>query len=155
MRFHNALSATGRNPGRRVLSVDRAAASAAEAEALRLAAFAPVLRVEGLTLSGGMVIGHFRSAFPGERLAAMETPLRDGRGVTESLALCGVTDHLRAWTRLTALAADPLMAGHLNVRPGAPVMRAESVNVDPEGLPVEYGIAHFAGERVTLTVVPD
>lgn len=155
MRFHNALSATGRVPGRRVLSIDRAAASPAEAEALALSPGAPVLRVEGLTLSDGTVIGHFRSAFPGERLAGLEAPLRAGEGVTASLALCGVPDHLRAWTRLTAAAADALLAGHLQIRQGAPVMRAESVNTDPEGVPVEYGIIHFAGERVTLSVIPE
>lgn len=155
MRFHAALSATGRVPGRRVLSVQSLPATAPEAEALGLDPGLDVLRVEGLTLSDGVVIGHFRSAFPAARLPGLAAAIASGLGVTASLAACGVPDHTRGWTRLSARAADALLAGHLQIRPGEPVLRAESLNLDPSGQPVEYGIAHFAGARVTLSVAPD
>ncbi|KPQ06121.1 MAG: phosphonate transport system transcriptional regulator PhnF [Rhodobacteraceae bacterium HLUCCA12] len=155
MRFHRALSATGRVPGRKVLSVATAPADSTEARALDLAEGAAVLRVEGLMLSDGVTIGHFRSAFPATRLPGLESQIEAGRGVTESLAACGVPDHARAWTRLSARSADTLLARHLQMRPGDALMRAESLNLGPDGTPVEYGIAHFAGERVTLTVTPD
>jgi GntR family transcriptional regulator, phosphonate transport system regulatory protein len=155
MRFHRALSATGRVPGRKVLSVLSAPANAAEARTLALRDGDLVLRVEGLTLSDGVTIGHFRSAFPAARLPGLEGQIASGKGVTESLATCGVPDHTRAWTRLTARAADGILAGHLHVRTGDPVMRAESLNLDPDGIPVEYGVAHFAGDRVTLSVTPE
>jgi len=155
MRFHEALSATGRVPGRQVLSVQTLGASEPEALALTLPRGAPVIRVEGLTLADGQIIGHFRSAFPAARLPGMPALLAQGSGVTAALAACGVPDHTRAWTRLNARAADALLAGHLKLRRGDPVIRAESLNLDPAGTPVEYGVAHFAGERVTLTVSPD
>lgn len=155
MRFHRALSATGRVPGRKVLSVQAFAASEDEAAALHLAAGDEVLRVEGLTLSDGVVIGHFRSAFPQARLPGMAAAIGSGLGVTESLQACGVPDYTRAWTKITASAADALLAGHLQLRRGDPVLRAESLNLGPDGTPVEYGLAHFAGERVTLSVIPD
>ena len=75
--------------------------------------------------------------------------------MTESLAACGVADYTRAWTRLTARNADAILAGHLQLRPGDAVMRLESMNQDPDGTPLEYGITHFAGQRVTLTVAPE
>ncbi|MCW1933154.1 phosphonate metabolism transcriptional regulator PhnF [Pararhodobacter zhoushanensis] len=155
MRFHRALSATGRVPGRKVLSVQGFPASEDEASALHLAVGDEVLRVEGLTLSDGVVIGHFRSAFPQARLPGMAGAIGSGLGVTESLRACGVPDYTRAWTKITASAADALLAGHLQLRRGDPVIRAESLNLGPDGAPVEYGLAHFAGERVTLSVIPD
>lgn len=154
-RFHGALSATGRVPGRRVLSVQSAPASETEAQVLALQAAAPVLRVEGVSLSDGQVIGHFRSAYPMGRLPGLAQHIQLGKGVTESLAACGVADYTRAWTRLTARNADAILAGHLQLRPGDAVMRLESMNQDPDGTPLEYGITHFAGQRVTLTVAPE
>lgn len=155
MRFHRALSATGRVPGRRILSALTCPANETEARALAISVQDPVLRVEGLTLSDGVTIGHFRSSFPVRRLPGMQQAISTGLGITDALAACGVTDHLRAWTRLSARAADAILAGHLSLRRGDPVMRTEALNTDAAGNPVEYAEGFFAGERVTLTVVPD
>ena len=54
MRFHRALSATGRVPGRRILGTLTGPATVTEAEALQIRPGDPVLRVEGLTLSDGV-----------------------------------------------------------------------------------------------------
>ncbi|MGR3699971.1 MAG: UTRA domain-containing protein, partial [Roseovarius sp.] len=43
-------------------------------------------------------------------------------------------------------------AVHLNLSPGAPILRTLAVNVDPEGRPIEYGRTWFAGDRITLTL---
>lgn len=153
-RFRAAMSATGRIPGRRVLMVQKAPATATEAEALALPVGAPVLQVEGITLTDGQAIGHFRSAFPVSRLPGLEAAFARGLGVTDALAGCGVADYTRAWTRLSARQADAILAGHLQMRAGGPVLRSESLNCDDTGQPVEYGVTHFAGERVTLTVAP-
>lgn len=152
-RFHAAMSATGRVPGRRVLSVQTLATDPSEAEALGLHTGAQIIRAEGLSLADGQVIGHFRSSFP--VLPGLAEALVAGDGVTRALAACGIADYTRAWTRLTAAAADGLLAGHLRLRRGEPVMRAVSLNIGPDGAPLEYGITHFAGTRVTLIVAPD
>lgn len=154
-RFRRAISATGRTPGRRILSVQTFPATETEARELEIGVGTSVLRVEGLTLSDGQVIGHFRSSFPQVRLPGLSEALSAGAGITESLATCGILDYTRRWTRLSARAADALLAGHLSLRPGAPVMRTESLNEDPAGTAVEYSVGHFAGDRVTLTVAPD
>lgn len=152
-RFNAAMSATGRVPGRRVLGVQTLTADPAEAEVLSLPPGAAIVRAEGLTLVDGVVIGHFRSAFP--VLPGLADALAAGEGVTRALNACGVADYTRAWTRLTAVGADGLLAGHLQVRRGEAVMRSVSLNIDSDGRPLEYGITHFAGTRVTLTVAPD
>ena len=61
----------------------------------------------------------------------------------------------RALTRLTAKLANGVQAGHLQLAQGAPLLRSVTINVDPHGVPVEFGTSWFAGDRVTLTVVPE
>ena len=34
----------------------------------------------------------------------------------------------------------------------APVLRAEALNLDMAGQPIEYGVTHFAGQRAALMV---
>lgn len=154
-RFHAALSATGRVPGRRTLSMQSLAADAELAEILGLHAGAPVLRLEGLSLAEGATIGHFRSFFPLERLPGLEAALQESDSITTALAACGIADYARAWTRLSAVRSDPLLAGHLRLASGDPLLRSESLNIDDDARPVEYGITHFAGSRITLTLKPE
>lgn len=152
-RFHAAMAVSGRVPGRRVLSVETLPGTDQQTRALGLAPGASVIRVEGLTLADGVVIGHFRSVFP--EIPGLAAELLRGAGVTAALAACGIADYTRAWTRLTAVPADGLLAGHLQLRRGDPVMRSEALNNDPAGQPLEYGLTHFAGTRVTLTIAPE
>lgn len=154
-RFTAAIAASGRVPGRTILMVQSFPATPSEAEALRLSGDAPVLRVEGTSKSDGVPISHFRSAFPEQRLPGLQAAFAEGLGVTQALAACGVGGYTRAWTRLSAQLADSLLAGHLQMRPGGAVIRSESLNLGPDGVPVEYGITYFAGDRVTLTVAPE
>lgn len=152
-RFHTAMAVSGRVPGRKVLSVETLPGMDRETGVLELPPGALLVRAEGLALADGVVIGHFRSVFP--QIAGLAAELVRGQGVTHALAACGIQDYVRAWTRLTAVAADGLLAGHLKLRSGDPVMRSESLNRDPAGRPLEFGVTHFAGQRVTLTVAAD
>ena len=152
-RFHTAMAVSGRVPGRQVLSVEILPGTEPATKALGLKSGTPLIRAEGLTLADGVVIGHFRSVFP--EIPGLAAELIRGAGVTEALTACGIPDYVRAWTRLTAVPADGLLAGHLQLRRGDPVLRSESLNTDPDGRPLEYGITHFAGGRVTLTIAPE
>lgn len=154
-RFHAALSATGRVPGRRILSMQTGLADPATAKHLSLGAAAPVLWLEGVSLSDGAVVGHFTSAFPVDRLPDLPRALTEHQSITAALAACGITDYTRAWTKLSATRASALIAGHLRLATGDPVLRSEALNQDAQGRPIEYGVTQFAGERVTLLVTPE
>ncbi|WP_289155407.1 UTRA domain-containing protein, partial [uncultured Salipiger sp.] len=147
--------ASGRLPEKRVLRVETRPADTPEAEALALPAGAPVIVYEGLSLAEGVAIAHFVSCFPAERMPGLPETLKEVASVTEALRLNGVADYTRAHTRLTAEAATPTQALHLATREGAPLLRSEGVNIDPEGVPVEYGLTWFAGDRVALTFSAD
>lgn len=155
VRYHQNLAAAGQMPAREILRLETRLADAREAEALALAPGAPVLVFEGISLADGAPLAVFRSLFPAARFAGLAEVLRETRSITAALAASGVADYTRASTRITARAASPTEALHLRLSEGAPVLRTESVNVDAEGRPVEYGLTWFSGERVTLTLAPE
>jgi GntR family phosphonate transport system transcriptional regulator len=155
VRFHQNLLASGRTPSRRLLRQETRPCDAREAEVLAIDPGQPIHVVDGLSLADGLPIALFRSSFPAVRFPALLEALRQTSSVTAALAACGLADYTRASTRLTAVAADAILAGHLRLAVGAPVLRSVAVNVDADRHPVEYGTTWFAGDRVTLTVEPD
>jgi GntR family phosphonate transport system transcriptional regulator len=154
VRFHQAISAQGQTPAREITRIETRPGDAEEAEALGLAPGAPVHVIEGISRADGQPLAAFRSVFPAERLPGLPEALRTQASITAALAACGVADYTRASTRLTAKAAKPILALHLRLPEGAPVLRTVAINIDAAGRPVEYGTTWFAGDRVTLTVEP-
>jgi GntR family phosphonate transport system transcriptional regulator len=152
VRFHQNLVAAGRVPGRRILSLLTRAADAVEAQALHVAAGDPVFAAEGLSLADGQPIALFRSVFPAARLPTLDKYLQAEGSVTRALARAGVSDYLRISTRISAVAATPAQAVHLQLSNGAPLLLTVAVNADGVGTPVEYGMTWFSGEAVTLTL---
>jgi GntR family phosphonate transport system transcriptional regulator len=155
VRFHQAVTAAGMTPSRRLTRLETRPADATEAAQLSLLDGAKVHVVEGVSLADGQPLAMFRSIFPADRLRDLPKLLPESGSITAALAACGVPDYTRAETRLTAKLADPVLALALQIQPGAPVLRTVGLNVDLQGVPVEAGTTWFAGDRVTLTVTPD
>lgn len=155
VRFHQNVAASGRTPSRRITRLETRPATEKEATALRIDAASPVHVVEGVSMADGQPLAAFRSVFPAARFPGLPDSMAAQPSVTAALAACGLTDFTRAETRLTAKLAPPVLALALQVQPGAPILRSVAINVDGAGVPVEYGITWFAGDRVTLTVAPD
>lgn len=152
VRFHENLLAAGHKPEKRVLQIEERAANDREAQILKIASGTQVCAYYGVSSSDGQPIAVVNSLFPGSRLPGIRDALNEARGVTEALQAVGVPDYTRASTRLTALLADATHALHLHINEGDPLLLATSVNVDGDGMPVEYGQTYFAGDRVTLTM---
>ncbi len=155
VRYHKNISASGKIPGKQILSLTTRAADEAEAGALQLNTGDPVHVYDGLSLADGQPIGLFQSVFPAQRFPDLLKALQDTQSVTKALQTCGVSDYTRISTRLTARAATATQALHLHLNEGAPVLYSTGINADPDGNPVEYGRTVFAGERVTLTMNED
>lgn len=151
-RYHAAVSASGQVPGRRILTIQEILADDETAASLEVSPRQPLLQIEGLNLSDGCTIGHFRSLFALIRIPGLAQALARTPSITSALAACGVSDYSRDWTRIGAVRADGLLARHLMLRPGDPVLRIESLNRDPDGRALERAVAHFAGTRVSLTM---
>lgn len=155
VRFHQNVLASGRTPSRQILRQETRPADPGEAAALHLPAGAFVQVVEGLSLADGTPLAMFRSIFPAARFPDLLATMTRHGSVTAALAEAGITDYTRAQTRITAIAADALLALHLRLPQGAPLLRSVAVNVDAAGQPIEFGTTWFAGDRVTLTVSPE
>lgn len=155
VRFHQSMLASGRAPSRRILRLETRMADRREASELALTEGAGVHVLEGISLADGVPMALFVSVFPAAPLPGFCTAIRVNGSVTAAFAADGIADYTRASTRLTALAADTLVARHLHLPSGAPVLRSEAVNIDPQARPIEFGTTWFAGDRVTLTVVPE
>ena len=155
VRFHQNVLASGRTPSRQILRQETRPADPVEAAALRIEPGALVHLVEGLSLADGTALAMFRSVFPAARFVHLLAAITRLGSVTAALAEAGVADYTRAETRITALAADALLALHLRLPQGAPLLRSVALNVDTLGQPIEFGTTWFAGDRVTLTVAPE
>jgi GntR family phosphonate transport system transcriptional regulator len=154
-RFTASLLAAGRRPGRELLRLETLAAGRAEAEALEIERGAAVHVCEGLTRADGVPVGMARTHFPASPLPGLPEALRATGSITEALALCGVTDYTRRWTRLRASKPGALLARRLMIPETAPVLQAESLSVDPQGRPVEYGLTWFCTDRMPVFVGED
>ncbi len=152
VRLQQNLALAGRLPGRRILALVTRPADAVEAAALGVDL---VHVAEGVSLADEVPIAVFRSVFPAVRMPDLPQSLRAETSVTRALALNGVADYTRASTRITAQLATATQANLLRLREGAPLIRTEAVNVDTQGVAVEYGLTWFASDRVTLSVEPD
>ena len=155
VRFHQNVLDSGRTPSRVILRIETLPATAKQAEALTQPIGTLVHLVEGLSLADSVPMARFISVFPALRFADFPSHMANSHSVTTALAACGLADYTRATTRLTARVADAILARHLHLPEGAPLLRSEAVNVDVNGLPIEYGITWFAGDRVTLTILAD
>ena len=155
VRFHQAITAAGQVPSRDLTRIETRLADAHEADLLSLNPGALVHVVEGVSKADGQPLAAFRSVFPAARFPDLPAALSQTNSITEALSHSGLTDYTRAFTRLTAKAAKPMLALSLQLKEGAPVLRSVSVNIDAAGQPVEYGTTWFAGDRVTLIVEPD
>lgn len=152
VRFHENLIAAGRQPEKRVLSVEERAATSGEANALGIEPHALLCAYHGLSLADGQPIAVFESLFPMDRLPGITDALKETSSVTTALNIVGVSDYTRVSTRLTAIRATATQALQLKLTEGDPLLRSTSVNVRGDGQPVEYGRTWFAGDRVTLTL---
>lgn len=152
VRFTQNIRESGRSPSRRITRRETRPATMAEAEALGLDAGTAVQVIEGVSFADDQPIAVFRSVFPAARFPGLLDAMETLTSVSAALARCGLADFTRSETRITAKTATALLALALRLPEGAPLLRTEAVNVDSDGVAVEFGTTWFAGDRVALTV---
>lgn len=151
-RFSEIIRAQSREPTGRILRVDEVPAEGRVAELLKLRRGRAVVMVERLGLANGRAITLGTHHFPAHRFGRLAGLLAGNPSITAALAASGVPDYRRQVTRITARMPTPEEAHRLGQPRTRPILLTESVNVDPEGVPVDVAFSRYAAARTQLVV---
>ncbi len=138
-----------------VLDIALIAPIARVAAALGVVRGERVWRVESSARTEDKALDHCEAFFAGARFPQLDRVFRRTRSVTRTLAELGVTDYFRRYTKVSACMPSATTARILGQPANQPVLLVESLNVDADGVPVQYGLTRFAGERVQLVLTSE
>lgn len=151
-RHRQSLAQAGLKGGMKVLQSNVLPADSSVAQALEVAPGSQVLHLVVQGDGGGQPLHVSDRYFPLPRLAGLDAHLQATGSITVSLAQLGVADYTRRESRISARLPEAEVATLLQQPASRPTLLVTSVNVDTEGVPVEFARAWFAGDRVTLTM---
>lgn len=151
-RFSENIGRLSREPAGRLIHASIEAADPKVAEALGLKVGASVHRMETLHVADGVPLSIATNWFSAARFPDIVTAYAETGSITKALAAGGLPDYRRKQTRLTADRPSPADIAHLACAADAIVLAAESINVDPDGKPVEYARTRFAADRIEIVV---
>ncbi|OOG43629.1 phosphonate metabolism transcriptional regulator PhnF [Rhodanobacter sp. C05] len=123
------------------------------AEALGLGRNEYVYRIDSLSRADGHIIDHSTAYFPATRFPGLPAVYRRTQSVTQTLNEFGVGDYVRLHTRVSARLPDAHTARLMKLPANRPLLHVQSINTDPRGGPVQYGIARFSGDWVQLVLM--
>lgn len=154
-RHRQNLAQAGVRGGLQVIRSHTVQASEELASALRVPIGSPLLYMQVLGEGAGQALHVSERYFPLPRFARLPEIVQNSGSITEAFVQHGVTDYVRQESRISARLPDPEVATLLDQADARPVLLVSSVNVDTQGTPIEFALAWFAGDRVTLTVKHD
>ncbi|OHX14618.1 phosphonate metabolism transcriptional regulator PhnF [Chromobacterium sphagni] len=138
-----------------VLLSDTVPANAELAALLEVAVGDELFRIKTLSRVETRVVDCATLFFPAARFAGLPQVYQRQRSVTRTLREFGVNDYTRRFTRVTARLPDGETVDYLGIPKNRPVLHVKSLNVDPDGRPVQYGITCFNGDLVQLVMEDD
>lgn len=150
VRFSANLSAQQRIPAGRILECMKEPAPKDARAALKLSAKSHVWRVERLGLVDGEPFSIATHYFSAARFPNLGAAFAKTHSITEALDQNDLADYERQETRIYARPPTPDETRHLLLPRGRPVLITESINIDADGRPTEFGIARFAADRVQI-----
>ncbi len=127
-------------------------ASADVASGLALKAGAPVIRLETIAFVDEAPFSRSTHWFSKERFEGIAEAYGERLSITAALQACGVESYSRHSTRITTRHAEAQEIVQLRLSPGAVLLRAEAIDIDAEGRPIQFLVTRFPGDRVELMV---
>jgi len=123
------------------------------AEALGLGRNEYVYRIDTVSHADGHIVDYSTAYFPAARFPGLPAVYRRTQSVTRTLSEYGVSDYVRKHTRVSARLPDAHTAKLMKQPAGRPVLHVQSINADPRGMPVQYGVTRFSGDWVQLVLM--
>lgn len=153
-RFGDNLADQNRVAARDMIDSGLEPASPEVAEALALPPQGRVLRIAAVSNSDGQRIGYSDHMFPADRFPGLIDRFAESGSVTQALAAFGLADYRRKWTRVAARMPTAQEAHNLGQSRSRPILVSESLNVDPDDTPIEYGLTRFNSDWVRIVFEP-
>ena len=153
-RFSEIVAANGRDPFGRFLASQVEPASGEVARELQIADGTPTLRIESIHEANAVPISMTCAYFPEARCRDLDLIYAATGSLTRALATLGIHDYRRRETRVTARAANAREQETLCLPPTRSVMVLERLDVETSGVPLQWGRASFAADRVQLIIKP-
>ncbi|UXI67148.1 phosphonate metabolism transcriptional regulator PhnF [Tahibacter amnicola] len=108
--------------------------------------------VESRSTREGHLVEYTEAWLPAPRFGDLDVIYLRTASITRTLAAFGVTTWSRQFTRVSACLPATPIARLLDQSPLRPVLQLESLTVDADGLPVQYGLTRFVGDRIQVVV---
>lgn len=153
-RFSDTIRAQDREPEGVLISSSEDRADTRIASLLRIPVGSITIAIEALRRADGHAVSVATHIFPKERFPHILEAYRDLGSITKALSVAGIGDYTRSLTRVSARLPSPEETRILQVPKTRPLLVTESVDVDSEGVPIEFGIARFPADRVQLVFEP-
>lgn len=147
-RFSENIITTRRQPGGRLLRGLEVPADADIARALGVKPGERMLLIEILREADHTPLSVSSHYFPKSRCDGLISAYEETGSITRALFRIGIKDYTRESTRVLTRLPLGDEARLLHQARSQPVLVSESVNIDANGLPIEYALARFAGQRV-------
>jgi GntR family phosphonate transport system transcriptional regulator len=151
-RFSDNIGRAQRRPSRQLLKAAEVAADSVTAAALQVPLDTPLVCLDTLSLADGRPIGVVTHYFPQARVPDIAAAFVAERSITAALRKCGVADYKRRTTRISAQLISNADARLLGVRRGRAVLVTDSINVEPDGRPIDFGYGRMLGDLMTFVV---
>lgn len=153
-RFSEWIRKHNKEPSGRVLELRELPAEQTVATELGLRAGAKTVLLERLGLADGRPVNISQHFFPSARFPGLLQALRDCTGISEALAACGLADYRRQTTRVSARLPTAQEATLLRMPRSRPLLTTENINVDNQGVVVEFGTSRYPTPRVQIVFEP-
>ncbi len=153
-RFNANVSAAGESGRHRLVESRTEKASRQVAKRLRIAPGSRVIYALSVGEVNGRPISLAEHWFPAIRFRDIIERFRQLGSLSAAFAELGIPDYERERSVISAVLPDEAARQQLSVPATRPVLVVESVNVDPYGVPIEYGRTQFCADRVQLVVEP-
>jgi GntR family phosphonate transport system transcriptional regulator len=153
-RFSEWIRSHNKEPSGKVLALREVPADATVSAALGVRIGAKLVLLERLGMADDRPVVLGSHYFPAARFPGLLERLGQGGSISEALADCGLPDYRRHSSRVTARLPLPQEAVLLRTPRNRPLLVSENINVDPDGVVMEYGLARYPTPRVQLVFEP-
>ncbi|MBO0346772.1 phosphonate metabolism transcriptional regulator PhnF [Roseibium limicola] len=154
-RFSEIVSAQDKTPTGKMTAAAEEEADALIATQLGVNIGTPLWRIGTLRVVDGFPVLVSTSWLEKARFGNLPEIYDASNSFTECMKQAGVTDYTRKSTKVTAELIEPSDAIQLGLGEGQPVLVVESVNVGPDGQPVQYTRSRMAADRIQLVIEND